>query len=233
MENHQYTFSERLKKELVTRQLSRQVIAKELHCTEATIGHWLSGKLPYSIHQLAQLRIRYGIDLNKLLVGDETMTFELIKSSKMDWGSCQYDAATDLFKSCQQYKENGGDVKKEFKVTYTRVLPLDEAWKEFAAWLRDPVTQEQQLPGFNPYYKEYQDEVKSALEREPSYANMFEILADIGWDLWSAAPHIAHTCFSQLELDCPVLFDETGLYCWLLYDAGVITSEESFTGFST
>jgi len=67
----QVGFGERLQAFLITQEPSRRVIADSIDFTGCRMGQWTRGDVPYSIVVLFKLRRKYGLDLNKLICGDE------------------------------------------------------------------------------------------------------------------------------------------------------------------
>lgn len=63
-------FGQRLEEFLTERELTNREVAEKVHCTGATIGCWKRGEVPYCILILAGLHEHYGVDLNKLICGE-------------------------------------------------------------------------------------------------------------------------------------------------------------------
>lgn len=64
-------FGKRLEEFLIEQRVTNRQVAEDIACTGATIGRWKRGEIPYSILLLAGLRKKYGVDLNKLISGED------------------------------------------------------------------------------------------------------------------------------------------------------------------
>lgn len=64
-------FSQRLEDFFTNRGLTNREVAESVQCTGATIGRWRRGEVPYCILILAGLRKHHGVDLNKLICGED------------------------------------------------------------------------------------------------------------------------------------------------------------------
>lgn len=49
-------------------------VANDLDCSDVTVRYWLKGKIPFAIHMLKRLHDVYGVDLNKLILGEHNET---------------------------------------------------------------------------------------------------------------------------------------------------------------
>jgi hypothetical protein len=155
---------------------------------------------------------------------------------EMRWGSCQYDAAVEMYDGLMELQEEFG---------------------------RDIVMKangcENVKPGeFAECRKHFVNEVNADLEPDEfivesdfvNVENMFDYCRDFSWDLWSAAPFIACIMFPELNLNNfpktppdktfgPILNklvqsenDVTGFCCWLL-KSFELADESDFIGFDT
>lgn len=64
-------FGKRLEELLIEQDVTGRQVAERVGCTGATIGRWRRGEVPYSILLLAGIRREYGVDLNKLVCGED------------------------------------------------------------------------------------------------------------------------------------------------------------------
>ncbi len=71
MSNEREQFASRLEDILITKNITRRQAAELVGCTGATIGRWTRSEVPYCIVILAGLHRELGIDLNKLICGEE------------------------------------------------------------------------------------------------------------------------------------------------------------------
>lgn len=71
MTDEREQFGERLEDILAARDVTRRQVAEDVHCTGATIGRWIRGEAPHCVSILAELHRKYGIDLNRLVSGEE------------------------------------------------------------------------------------------------------------------------------------------------------------------
>lgn len=63
-------FSERLA--VIIGDRPKLQVANDLGCSDVTVRVWLKGKIPFAIHMLKRLHDVYGVDLNDLIIGDES-----------------------------------------------------------------------------------------------------------------------------------------------------------------
>jgi len=169
---------------------------------------------------------------------DETLRDDLSGfESDMDWGSCQYDTAKAMYDfyfamrakgltMVEAVKAIGGDLRLSGQ------RPFDKIRDEFADQRGD----------------EEDDDLMTAITATTSVDDLFEIAREQAMDLWMAAPMIADCCFVTIEIsDIPAspgfgpilnvaVQSENytvGLYCAILKDVGLVSDEESFSGFDT
>lgn len=64
-------FGERLQKVFAKSEHSLQKAAVHVHSTNATMGNWAHGDIPYALTVLCNLHKQYNVDLNWLITGEE------------------------------------------------------------------------------------------------------------------------------------------------------------------
>ena len=170
-----------------------------------------------------------------------------IENFDMAWGSCQYDRAAQYYAMlCQLEKEFGRDnVLQTQGITLNDPLPNEQIWSAFHAAMLETI---------NDYDDdEFQAEMREELgpiDTTKDIDDMFDMLRNMAWDLWAAAPFMFDVVFPNAVIDkklktpdkyCfgPVLNkavqscnDETGLYCWVLHSFADV-HESNFVDFDT
>lgn len=153
------------------------------------------------------------------------------------WGSCQYQtAAESCLMFCELEEQLGRDkILEKLNLKFDLVKTFN-------------VTnfQEDLFENFKECFAEIEDYKR--LIKVSNVTDALHFLRDQAWDLWGAAPYIAHMIFLGLDLDelpdAPGLSVEhdaivdgleynTGVACWLLKSYGFVEDEEPFTGFDT
>lgn len=153
------------------------------------------------------------------------------------WGSCQYTSALNMFNALEVLsKKHGRDAalkKLRLFVTHKGVSDIVPAWNSFRKEMLDRAVE------MDYDKKEMADLVAWFNKTKPSVDAMFERCRISSWDLWGAAPYIAHIMFRHLEVKHPFSDEDpsydTGLYCWLLWNQGLIkgSPEDVFGGYDT
>lgn len=166
---------------------------------------------------------------------------------KFTWGSCQYESAAAFFAALEETKQKLGTrdaALAEFGITfkYTCINTIETIWPEFKEEMEEHYTGSWRE-------EDYVVELFADLETMiPSYDNLFIHLANCSWDLWSAAPFIASFVFAEHEIDgvktapgAGPTFNimsqgenfNVGVWCWLMWEAGLIKDQSVFRGFDT
>jgi hypothetical protein len=175
----------------------------------------------------------------------DSMTNDEFKAAH-PWGSVQYDSAREwydrYFREAQDGEPPSERLKKlgfEMDIDHT-VFNRDFSKK------RREVHQEFSI-------EEEDDEAHGLIDQAVSADDLFKVLRDEGWDLWGAAPFIASLwgiditdqrkdppteegsnglpLINQMVIDG--MSADTGLYCAILKDLGIVSDESCFEDFST
>ena len=162
------------------------------------------------------------------------------------WGSCQYAGAFAFYNKffalrrtlsfLDTVRKLGCDVK------IGEVLPFETIQNNIYVPIFEMFLEEE-----DPEMKEVYEEMGREITKATSVDEIFKIFRDHSYDLWSAAPLIAHACFVELEIKAPkapgigpkynILAQsenfETGLCCAILKEFGLVRDDECFSGFDT
>jgi hypothetical protein len=159
---------------------------------------------------------------------------------------------SEIIKQKLEYLEEG---QKHYEACKEWLKSKKYPWEDPVSWF-DNKTPSQQYEYMTKYeVKEYEKELKKYTQytRITPYGYIeyksltpyiaLELCKESSWDLWSTAPYIAKKLFTGLEINYGGLNVlrkygnyETGLYCWLIWDSGLIydkTSDATFGGFDT
>jgi hypothetical protein len=167
------------------------------------------------------------------------------KRETMEWGSCQYDAAAEMFDRCIEME---GDIgRKAVFDALGLVKPMGVSM--LAASVYDKMLQMHIDSCDDDDEREHVRNIADT-HYDKTISNCFKICACMSWDLWSTAPHIVKLVFPNIDLDNipptphsklygPTLNqiaqagnDCTGFCCWLLMSFG-LADELDFIGFDT
>jgi len=168
---------------------------------------------------------------------------DVINFGDLCWGSCQYDAAAEMYRQlCITAKECGRSrILTIFEANTFRQQSEEAVYAAICHIYRGSTEDEEELAHVNKVIAVYP---------EPTVSNCFKICRSLAWDLWSTAPEIACIVFPDLDLTKvpdthkdklfgPLLNqivqsgnDRTGFCCWLLESFGYAT-EADFMDFDT
>ena len=166
------------------------------------------------------------------------------------WGSCQYSTAKwfyDTFNAMIDDEITYNDALKLLgcRVSYTKIETFDALKDGLIETLDDRIVD-------NIEEGDYDDIIETVkfikrLQSLTTVDEVFYLLKDMSWDLWSAADYVAHQLFTNLIVEAPKSPGygpalnqavqsgnfETGLYCALLVHFGLVQNSEAFAGFDT
>ena len=173
--------------------------------------------------------------------------------SVCEWGSCQYYSANNIFKLYLELKESKltfDEIQEllHFKFTYDKVLEFDKFKKNILEdyffenlkyWLYD-----------NSDFDLIDFHLTKCLElvKSNSIDQMFKILNNNSYDLWTAIDIIFQHCFSNMKFDIDIESKghgpsinqefqsknfETGIKAAILVDLGLVNDHSVFKGFDT
>jgi hypothetical protein len=164
------------------------------------------------------------------------------------WGSCQYSDALALFDGYNNLRKNHAkEIVLEYfnrelgiQISFSGIRDFDAALaliqKEAVDFFLDSWDGVSELDEYN---QSLRDDAKE-LGRATSVSEIFSIRKESCADLWSMASIVANAFFIDLEIDNKSMRDEmlwfqmeTGLYCALLMDYGIVLSEDDFKNFDT
>lgn len=169
------------------------------------------------------------------------------KRKSMEWGSCQYDAAAEMFDRCIEMEAGIG---RNAVLESLGIGCVDDLASQLPNIAYEKLVEEMRTRWLTDDYM--LANLEECVEKYPdkTISNCFKICADMAMDLWTTAPYIVKLVFPNIELDKipptphnklygPTLNqiaqagnDATGFCCWLMVSFDLAT-ELDFIGFDT
>lgn len=172
-----------------------------------------------------------------------------IQFGDMCWGSCQYDAAAEMYYELlkTEAETNRDAILNHFEQSLGVSLSAEVVYDKLMNEMKDTWD-----PATDDGDQEMYDGVLEAVagNSEKTISSCFSLCRDMSWDLWAAAPYIAGLVFPNLDLTKILKTPEgetfgptlnqlvqsyngpTGFCCWLLKSFG-FAEEPDFIDFDT